>query len=83
MSISHLEIKDAQRHYHKKTTELYYCLEGKGYLELDEEEVELEPGTVVMIPPGIRHRAYGDVKVLVVCCPAFSPNDNIVEEEKK
>ena len=30
-------ILDGVKHYHKRSTEVYYVLEGKGKLELDEE----------------------------------------------
>ena len=33
-----VEIDGAKPHYHKKTTELYYVLEGKGYVTLDDKE---------------------------------------------
>jgi len=33
------------------------------------EEVELHPGVVVYVPRGVRHRAWGDLTVLVVCVP--------------
>ncbi len=39
-------IRDAARHYHRQTTEVYYILEGSGKMELDREWVDLEPGTV-------------------------------------
>lgn len=71
-----LSVYEAERHYHKKTTEFYYVLEGEGILELDGEKVELKPGTLVMIRPGTRHRAEGDVKVLIVGIPPFDPADS-------
>jgi len=78
-SFSYLRISDATPHYHKKTTEFYYVLEGTGILELDGEEVELRKDTVVMIPPGVRHRAYGEVTALVIGNPPFSPDDQFFD----
>src|SRR5205085_1567632 len=49
-------IKDSVRHYHKLCTEVYLILEGQGLLELNEEKLEVGPGTVVYIEPGTRHR---------------------------
>jgi quercetin dioxygenase-like cupin family protein len=37
---------------------------------LDGEEVELHEGVVVYVPRGTRHKAKGDLTVLVVCVPA-------------
>ena len=33
------------------------------------------PGMCVMIPPGVRHRAIGEMKVLIVVLPKFDPVD--------
>ena len=43
--------KDSRPHYHKKTTEIYYVLEGEGHLEIDKDKVPLKPGVSVLIPP--------------------------------
>jgi len=70
-----VHILDGKTHYHKRTTETYYVLEGKGNLELDEETIGLEPGMAILIPPGVRHRGYGDFKTIVAGVPAFTPED--------
>lgn len=36
-----VHILDGKRHYHKRSTETYYVLEGNGKLELDGEIVDL------------------------------------------
>jgi len=66
---------DAQLHYHKKITEVYCILEGEGYLELDGERVEVQPLTSILIKPGCRHRAVGDLKVVIVAIPSFDASD--------
>ena len=68
-------IKDSIKHYHKKTTEIYYILEGKGVLEIGDDEIELTPGMTVLIKKGTPHRGYGDFKTIVVPIPAFDPED--------
>lgn len=72
-------ILDGVKHYHKRTTEVYYILEGKGKLELDQEVVDLDPGVTVLIPPGVRHRGYGDFKTIVIGTPAQIPEDEYVD----
>jgi mannose-6-phosphate isomerase-like protein (cupin superfamily) len=72
-------ILDGVKHYHKRTTEVYYILGGKGKLELDQEVVDLEPGVTVLIPPGVRHRGYGDFKTIVIGTPAQIPEDEYVD----
>jgi len=66
---------DSKVHYHKIMTELYYVLEGQGVMELDGDEHTIEPGSAVMIRPGCRHRAVGQLTMLIVPIPAFDPED--------
>ena len=47
---------DAQVHYHKKITEIYFILEGEGFLELDGELIPVQPYSAILIKPGCRHR---------------------------
>ena len=68
---------DAKRHYHRRLTELYYVLEcGSGAkMELDDDLLPVCPGTCILIPPGVQHRAVGRMTVLIVVLPKFDPND--------
>jgi mannose-6-phosphate isomerase-like protein (cupin superfamily) len=67
----------ARTHYHKRLTETYLVLECDegAYLELDGKQLPLEPEMAVVIPPGTRHRAVGKIKVAIVVCPKFDPED--------
>ena len=67
--------KDSETHYHKKMTEIYLVLEGEGHIELDGESIPVKPLTTVMIKPGCRHRAVGDLKIINVPIPKFDPDD--------
>jgi len=67
--VHHLEITDAKFHYHERTDEIYYVLEGTGRMQLDDTEIELHRDVTVYVPRGVKHRAWGDLKVLVVCIP--------------
>lgn len=67
--------KDAQLHYHRKITEIYFILEGEGYLEIDGEQVPVKPMTGILIKPGSRHRAVGKLRVAITAIPAFDPED--------
>ncbi|MFW6189626.1 MAG: cupin domain-containing protein [Planctomycetota bacterium] len=65
-------------HYHKRLTEIYYFLEGRGRMELDGESHEVRPGMAVYIPPGVRHRAVpGEepMRILNFVTPPFDPED--------
>ena len=67
--VHHLEITDAKLHYHQRTDEIYYVLDGSGRMLLDEEEIELHKDVAVYVPRGVKHKAWGNLKVLVVCIP--------------
>ena len=68
-------LEDARVHYHKKLTEIYYILEGEGFMELDGERVPVRPGMSILIRPGCRHRAVGRLRILNIPVPAFDPAD--------
>jgi len=65
----------AQTHYHKRLTEIYYILEGAGQMELDGELFPVQPGSAILIKPGCRHRIVGEMKFINVPVPAFDPED--------
>ena len=67
--VHHVEIHDAKLHYHERTDEFYYVIDGEGTMRLDDQEIELHKGVVVYVPRGIKHKAVGDLKVLVICVP--------------
>ena len=68
---------DARAHYHRELTEVYYVLEcgPEAHLELDGQRVPVARGHCILIRPGVRHRAIGKMKVLVIVSPKFDPSD--------
>ena len=64
-----VEIQEAKLHYHERTDEFYYVIDGQGTMQLDDESIELHQGVVVYVPRGVKHKATGRLKVLVVCVP--------------
>ena len=76
--------KNAQLHYHKKLTETYFFLEcgPDAKLQLNDGIIPVRPGMCVMIKPGTRHRAIGEMKVLIVVYPKFDPLDEWFDDEK-
>ncbi|MCO6451140.1 MAG: cupin domain-containing protein [Caldilineales bacterium] len=75
-SLHLLDVKtDAQTHYHKKLTEIYFILEGEGFMELDGERIPVQPSSAILIKPGCRHRAIGQLRVAITAIPAFDPED--------
>ncbi len=69
--------ENARKHYHKSLTETYYFLEcgPDAKMELDDEVISVHAGISIVIPPGVRHRALGRMKVLIVVLPEFDPAD--------
>jgi mannose-6-phosphate isomerase-like protein (cupin superfamily) len=79
-SVHRLDLRfNATPHYHKNTTEVYYILEGEGAIELNGEDVPVSPGTAVMIKPGTFHRGKGQMRLLVICVPAYTKADEYFE----
>ena len=68
---------DAKLHYHKRLTETYYFLEcaEDARMQLDEAVINVQPGMIVIIRPGTRHRALGKMKVLIMVLPKFDSTD--------
>ena len=66
---------DARAHYHKTMTEIYYFLDGEGEMELDGVRHRVRPGSAVLIKPGCRHRAIGELQFINVPIPAFDSED--------
>lgn len=70
-----VDIDGAREHYHKRSTELYYVLEGEGTVTLDGVKHPVRKGSIVHIPPGVVHGAKGRVRVLVVGIPDIADDD--------
>jgi mannose-6-phosphate isomerase-like protein (cupin superfamily) len=67
--VHYVEIQDAKLHYHQRTDEFYYVIDGEGTLVVDDEEIELHKGVVVYVPRGVKHKAKGKLTVLTLCVP--------------
>lgn len=73
--------QNAQTHYHRRLTETYVVLEcgPDAAMELDGQLVPVQPLTSVLIPPGVRHRAVGRMRVVIFCTPTFDPADEFFD----
>ena len=76
-----VDIDGAREHYHKRSTELYYVLEGEGAVVLDGVEHPVRKGSIVHIPPGVVHGAKGRVKVLVIGIPDIADDDLFLADQ--
>jgi mannose-6-phosphate isomerase-like protein (cupin superfamily) len=76
--------KSSIRHYHPVAEESYYILSGRALMELGEEKQSLEPGQIVLIPPGLLHEIHsegpGDLEFLAISAPAWEENEPVYQE---
>ncbi|HON08266.1 MAG TPA: cupin domain-containing protein [Verrucomicrobiota bacterium] len=70
-----VDIQDSKPHYHKRTAEIYYVLEGDGEIILDGKKHQISKGSIIHIPPDVVHSALGKMQVLVVGIPDISEED--------
>ncbi|TRZ80560.1 cupin domain-containing protein [bacterium] len=83
MDFCHVTISDeTQEHYHDKLTECYYVLKGSIAVRLDDKTENLEKGSLILIHPRTKHKARKtseeDAEILVICCPPWSKEDEIL-----
>ena len=76
-----VDIDGAREHYHKRSTELYYVLDGEGVVLLNGDEHAVRKGSLVHIPPGVVHGAKGRMRVLVVGIPDIADDDLYFPDE--
>ena len=69
-------------HYHKKVTEFYMFVSGTGRVVLNGKEWRILNGTVVLIPPMVKHYVVPDefstVEAWVVAVPSWDANDQFL-----
>jgi len=70
-----VDIEQSKPHYHKRSTEIYYVLDGGGVLSLDGVGHEVKKGSLAHIPPGVVHGARGRMRVLVLGIPDIAEDD--------
>lgn len=70
-------------HYHPRTEEIYYILEGAGEMTIGDETRSVGPGDAIAIPPGAVHSIYnsGDRTLVFLCCcaPGYEHEDTVLE----
>ena len=87
-SLAHAVVKPGKTtlHHRLKTSEVYYILEGKGIMCIDDEKSEVGPGMAVYIPPGAKQNIHnpGDMDLMFICMvdPAWKEADEEIIENK-
>lgn len=71
-------------HYHARSEEIYYVLQGRALLRIEGEEQEIGAGEAVVILPGHKHkiRNIGPAVLLFLCCcaPPYQHEDTFLTE---
>jgi mannose-6-phosphate isomerase-like protein (cupin superfamily) len=69
-------------HYHPRTEEIYYILEGTGRMTIDGESRDVGPGDAIAIPPGAVHTiattSPGPLRLLCCCAPGYEHDDTVL-----
>lgn len=63
----------AAAHTHPTEEEMLYILSGQGAILAGEQELRLEPGVAVYIPPGLPHQIRADGEEALKLVTLFSP----------
>ena len=81
-SIAHAIVPPAEStlpHRLSASTECYYILKGEGIMHIDGESAPVQPGQVILIPPGsvqfIQNTGTGDLVFLCVVSPKWRAKD--------
>lgn len=78
MTIS-IQMGNVPKHMHPNTNEMQYILEGTGTIWLDDKEVRVKPGDLVIIPKGVAHGGTkpdsGVFRAIAIKTPPQKPDD--------
>ena len=71
-------------HYHSKTEEIYFILEGCGQMKIEKEIQKVQAGDAIGILPGQHHKLWNDgskpLRLLCCCAPCYEHQDTILTE---
>jgi mannose-6-phosphate isomerase-like protein (cupin superfamily) len=72
-------------HYHPRTEEIYYILEGTGLMRIGNETQPVGPGDAIAIEPGAVHTitctGREALKFLCCCAPGYEHSDTVLVVE--
>jgi mannose-6-phosphate isomerase-like protein (cupin superfamily) len=75
---------ETAEHFHRETEEIYFFTHGRGRMRLAGSEREVEAGSCVVIPPGVRHKVWNTaaepLRLLYCCAPPYSHEDTVITE---
>jgi mannose-6-phosphate isomerase-like protein (cupin superfamily) len=72
------------QHYHIKSEEIYYILQGKAEIRVEGEVEEVVEGDGIVILPGQKHKIWntGDEDLVFLCCcsPSYGDKDTVLSQ---
>jgi mannose-6-phosphate isomerase-like protein (cupin superfamily) len=67
--------RDFHWHLHKNSDELFYVIEGKLFVDLEDRIEEIGPGQMITIPKNVRHRTRANSRTIILC---FESASNVI-----
>ncbi len=71
--------KETEAHVHERSQEIYYVIDGEGEMRLGKEAFAVKRYDAILIPPhtphSVRNIGATELRILCVCCPAYSHED--------
>ena len=71
-----------ESHFHPRTEEIYYILNGEAEMTIDDEQQPVSEGDAIAIPPGQVHsiRNKGQEMLIFLCCcaPGYEHDDTVL-----
>ncbi len=68
--------RDFHWHSHPESDEMFYVVEGKLFVDLENKTEEINPGEMITIPKKIKHKTRSEERTLTLC---FESKDNDVK----
>jgi mannose-6-phosphate isomerase-like protein (cupin superfamily) len=59
--------RDFHWHSHSKSDEVFYVIQGRLFVDLENRTEELAPGELITIPKTVRHRTRSAERTLLLC----------------
>jgi mannose-6-phosphate isomerase-like protein (cupin superfamily) len=67
--------RDFHWHSHSKSDEVFYVIQGKLFVDLEDRTEELRSGEMITIPMNVKHRTRSKERTIILC---FESMDNDV-----
>lgn len=59
----------------------YYLIDGNATFVFENEKMDIKSGEILVIPKNIKYAFKGKFMAILVDCPAFDPNDDVIYDE--